>query len=819
MRDVWTFVWFEQLLQDIRFGVRMLRRNPGFTAVAVLTLALGIGANTAIFSVVYAVLLKPMPYAEPDRLYDVFQARLQDGISRTGWSFPNLAALREPQRSFSALAGSQRHQLTLTGHGDPTVVNTSVVTEDFFSVFSVRPLAGHVLAPDDGRRGAAPVVVLSEALWRNVFGGDAGIIGRSIELDKRQFTVVGIAPGSFRFPAIAQAEQLWMPLAQDPLFGSWMERRQGHWLEVTGRLNPGVSRAQAEQELAVLTRTLEHDFPAENAGWSIGLLPLREVIVGSVKPVLVVLLGAVGMVLLIACANVANLLLTRATSRAREIAIRTSLGAGRSRVVRQLLSESAVLGALGGLAGVALAYFGVRQLVWLVPATLPQVNAIRVDPLVLAFALLLSIASSFVFGLAPAFAGASSSLETNLRDGGRSGESRNRRRVRAVLASAEIALAVVLLAAAGLLLRSFARLTSVSPGFNTEHLVKAEVSLPRFQYSTPEQWETFSDELLKRVQAEPGMQDTAIAIPLPIVQPNINLGFEIVGQQAAASGAPRAADYVAATPGYLRVMRIPLLAGRFFDEHDTLSAPRVAVISETLARRYFPDRSPLGQHLVFGFPPSPGVPREIVGVVADVRDVGLAQAPGPMMYVPYAQAPFWGAVILVKSRLETASIASAIRKDVHRIDKNLPVTDIATVPGLLHDSVAQPRFRTFLLALFAGMAVVLAAVGIFGVIAYSVSARTNEIGIRMALGASRRGIVFMVLRETLLLAIAGLVIGIPCALAASRLLGHMLFNISATDPVTLAVVALGLAAVAVAAGYIPARRAARVDPMVALRYQ
>jgi putative ABC transport system permease protein len=501
----------EDLIQDLRYGARMLRRSPGFTAVAVLTLALGIGANTAIFSVVYAVLLKPLPFARSGELVNVFEAQPSVGVAGTGWSYPNFTELREQNHVFSEMAGSQQHQLTLTGRGEPAVVNTAVVTPELFTLFGDAPLAGRVFGADDGRNGAAPVVILSEGLWRSAFGADPAILGSSIDLDKRPFTVVGIMPGAFRFPLLTKGDQLWIPLVQDPLFGSWMARRGGHWLQVTGRLRPGVSPAQAQGELEAIGARLAGEFPAENSGWSIRMVPLQQMIVGNVKPALLVLLGAVGLVLVIACANIASLLLTRATSRAREIAVRTALGAGRTRIVRQLLSESAVLGLLGGAAGVALAFWGVEALSALLPSTVPRVNAVRVDRVVLGFALILSAIAGCACGLVPALFAVDASLQTGLREGGgRSGESRNNRRARSVLASAEIALAMVLLVAAALLMRSFANLTAVSPGFDVQHVVDADISLPRFQYSTPQQWSAFSDELLARVQAEPGMQDSAV---------------------------------------------------------------------------------------------------------------------------------------------------------------------------------------------------------------------------------------------------------------------------------------------------------------------
>ncbi len=810
----------ETFLQDVRYAFRMLRKNPGFTAIAVLTLALGIGANTAIFSVVYAVLLRPLPYASPSQLFTAFQTNRQQGIEETGCSYPNYEDWRAQNNVFSEMAGVVGHQLTLTGRGEPTVVNASVVTAEFFSLLGVKPLAGRVFSPADGRRGAPPVALISEGLWRARFGADPNLLGSSIDLDKRPFTVIGVMPAGFPTPFFNVPQDVWIPLPQDPVFSTFMPPRGTHMLPVIVRLKPGVSVAQAQAEMDAISQRLAQEYPAVNTGWTVRLVPLQKEIVGDVKAALLVLLGAVGLVLLIACANIANLLLTRATSRAREIAVRATLGAGRARIIRQLLSETAVLGLLGGIAGIALAYWGVQALSTLLPSSLPQLNPVRVDRFVLGFALLLSAVASCVFGVAPAWFAANSNLQGSLREGGgRSGESRNRRHARSFLAAGEIALAMVLLVASGLLLRSFAKLTSVSPGFDAQHIVKADVSLPQFQYSTPRQWTAFSNELLARIQAQPGLQDSAIVVPLPIVQGFVNLGFDIVGIPRASSSESRTADYASVSPGYFRVMGIPLLAGRFFSPQDVPSELPVALISRGMARRYFPDQNPIGKRLIFGFPPGPGVTREIVGIVGDVRDVSLGKSPTPMMYVPYAQAPFWGAGIVVKSTLSTASVAVAIRQAVHSIDKDLPVTDVATMPAMIDKSVAQPRFRTFLLGLFAAMALVLAATGIFGVISYSVSRRTNEIGIRVALGASRSAILRMVLRETLVLTFAGMAIGIPCALAGSHLVVHMLFGVTAYDPATIGVVTLALAAVAALAGYLPARRAMRVDPVVALRFE
>ena len=474
-QDVRSAGWesfVETCWQDLRFAARMLRKNPGFTAVAVLTLALGIGANTAIFSVVYAVLLKPLPYGQPEQLVTVFEAQPREGIMGNGWSYPNFAELRANEHSFSEMAGHQQHQLTLTGRGEPTVVNTAVVTPELFSVLGEKPVAGRTFLPEEGRPGAPAVVILSENLWRSLFGADPNIIGTSITLDKRSCTVVGIMPAGFRFPAISEDEHIWIPLVQDPLFGSWTERRGGHWLRVTARLKPGVSIAQAQAELDAFSARLAKEFPAENDGWVIRMMPLQEMIVGNVKSALLVLLGSVGLVLLIACANIANLLFARATSRAREMAVRAALGAGRTRIVRQLLSETAVLGLLGGVAGIGLAYCEVHGLSSFLTTSVPRAGEIGVDRFVLGFALLLSAVASCAFGLTPALFAANSNLQATIREAGaRSGECAGRRRARNFLAAGEIALATVLLVAAGLLLRSFAKLTSTSPGFDVQHIM------------------------------------------------------------------------------------------------------------------------------------------------------------------------------------------------------------------------------------------------------------------------------------------------------------------------------------------------------------
>ena len=816
-RDLRGLPALESFFQDCRYAVRTLRNSPGFTAVAILTLALGIGANTAIFSVVYAEVLRPLPYANPGQLVGVFFAKPQENIPPEGFFYGDYLAFREQNHVFSEMAGVVSHSLTFTGHGEPTEVRVLDVTPEFFSLLGVNPLQGRTFVSQDGISGGAPVVIISENLWRGSLGSDPNVVGRSITLDKRLFTVVGVMPADFRFPLITPTQDVWIPLAQDPLFGPWMSRRGGHWLPLIARLKPGVSQAQAQAEMDTFAVNFGKQHPDEDAGATFGVMPLQTEFVGDVRTALFVLLGAVGLLLLIACANIASLLMTRATSRSREMAIRAALGAGRKRIVRQLLTESAVLGLIGGCAGIGLAYWGVTALTHMLPSDLPY--AIRVDSGVLVFALVLSVAASFAFGLAPALFSTDFNLQESLKQAsGRSGEGTKRRTRRNILAGAEIALATVLLVAASLLIRSFASLTTVSPGFNVEHVSRADVSLPRFQYATQEQWAAFDVDLLRRVQAEPGLNDSALAAPLPM-NGTANLAFSIVGAAPPKPGTFLTADWVSVSPGYFHVMEIPLLHGRDFAAQDSFTSAPVTIISESLAHTYFPGEDPLGRKLVSAFPPAPALPREIVGVVADIRDDSLAKKPGPMMYVPAAQGPFWGSEIVVRSSLSTSAVAGAIRRDVAEIDKDLPVTDISSLSDLVDTTIAQPRFRTILLGLFAALALLLAAAGIFGVISYSVSCRTQEIGIRIALGASPASVLRLILGESAKIVLAGLAVGIPVALGAARFLSTLLFNVHPADPLTFVAVPVVLACVAVAASYVPTRRAMRVDPLVALRYE
>ncbi|HKR27778.1 MAG TPA: ABC transporter permease, partial [Acidobacteriaceae bacterium] len=681
------------------------------------------------------------------------------------------------------------------------------------------PVAGRTFSAEDGVRGAAPVAIVSENVWRSRWNGDPQLIGKTITLDQRSFTVIGIMPEGFHFPLGAANEDVWIPLVQDPLFGPWMSRTGGHWLRVVGRVRPGVSLEQARTEMANLAARRAKEDPANDAGFTARLTPLQQMAVRGVKSPLLIVLCAVGLVLLIACANIANLLLARATSRAKEMAVRVALGADRRRIARQLLTECAVLGVLGGGIGVGLAWGGVWELRALLLTRLPQIHAIRVDGWVLAFALAMSLAASVIFGLAPVFFATRSDPQKDLAEGARAGEARGSQRARSVLAVAQVALAMMLLVGAGLLMRSFVLLTSVNPGFATKDVIKAEVSLPRFQYSTPQQWTAFADELLRRLHAQPGLERSAMVVPLPVLDGIVNLGFKIDGTPPLPPGATQTADYVSASPEYFSVMGIPLLRGRSFTAGDSAMRPPVAVISETLARRYFPHENPVGRRLTFGFPPDGNVSREIIGVVGDVRDASLSQDPGPMMYVPFAQAPFWGGEVVVKTHATITATVSALREQTHAIDKALPVTDVASLSDAMGESLTDARFRTILLSVFSTIALLLAAGGIFGVISYSVSRRTNEIGIRMALGAEPGSVLRMVLREASMLAGVGIAAGLVGALTIGRFVRILLFGVKAGDPVTIAAAASLLVAVALAASWVPARRAAGIEPMRALRHE
>ena len=802
--------------RDLRFAVRSLARSPGFTAVALATLAFGIGANTAIFSVVNGVLLRPLPFPEPDRLVAVYQTFPRENVATAGMSYPNYADLAAAARSFETLGAIRMHDYTLTGRGEPMLAVAGTVTSNVFAVFRATPLLGRALSPADDAAGAPAVAVLSEKLWRERFGGDPRVLGEAVMLDARPFTIVGVLPAAFRTPPENPPAELWTPLPQDPVFRDLAERRGGHYLTIVGRLAAGAVLPSASAEAGAIQARLARQFPKENEGWGVRLVPLAEGLVAGVRTALWILLGAVGLVFLIACANVANLLLVRSAARSREVAVRTALGAARGRLVRLFLTESLVLGGAGGALGIALAAAGMGALRGWLPADLPRAADVGLDWRVLAFSVAVSMLSAAIFGLAPALQASRSNLAAGLREGApSSGESGGKKRLRDFLIVGETALSFVLLVGAGLLARSFLRLQAVRLGFEPEHVLTAGLSLPRAQYSKPDQWIGFYTRLVERLEALPGVSGAAAALPLPLEGGGLHFEFKIEGRAPAATSLDYSANYTAVTPGYFSVLRVPLLRGRLFAESDAASAPKVCLVSETFAKRYFPGEDPLGHRLVFGFTES--APREIVGVLGDVRRDGLSAPSRPEMYVPFVQDPWWATYLALRAPGDPGALAAAVRREVAAIDPTLPIEGVQPMTQVVYDSIAQPRFRTRLVGVFGTAALLLAVLGIYGVMSYAVGRRAREMGIRVALGAGRADVLRLVLRQGLGLTALGLAAGALGAAAATRFVGSVLYDVGPLDPATYAAVALLLVAAGLVACFLPAWRATRVDPVRALR--
>jgi predicted permease len=807
------------LWQDLSYGVRMLSKNPGFTVVAVLALALGIGANSAIFSVVNTVLLRPLPYQDPDRLVMVWEDDTKGGYPRDTPAVANYIDWRDQSQAFEGMAAIAEQNFNLTGTGEPERIEGRLVSANLFSLLGVEPQAGRAFLPEEDQPGRDRVVVLSHGLWQRRFGSDGKIIGRTLTLNGESYTVVGVMPPGFQFPT--REDQLWVPIAFTPQQAA---NRGRHYLEVVARLKPGVSLAQAQAEMSAIATRLQQQH-TENTDLGAAITPLHEQVVGDIKPALLVLLGAVGFVLLIACANVANLLLARAAVRQKEITIRVALGASRSRLIRQFLTESVLLAVLGGAVGLLLSLWGVSLLKAFIPENISQVEAIMIDGRVLLFTLLVSLLTGLVFGLAPAAQASSLNLNETLKEGGRDSAAGSRgNHIRSLLVVMEVAFSLILLIGAGLLINSFLRLRNVDPGFRAKNLLTMQVVLPTFKYPDHTRRTAFYNELLGRIETLPGVKSAALTTNLPLYQQGNSISISAEGVPDPPTGQGRRPSVATrvVSPRYFQTMGIQLLQGRGFSDQDKVDSPAVAVVNETMARRFWPGQDPTGKRITPGSLTStdPDDWITVVGVAKDVRQFELTADPKPQMYLSYVQAGFFApSDLVVSTDLEPLGLAASVRKAVWEVDKDQPVSKIRTMEEIVSESVARQRFSMMLLGIFAALALVLAAVGIYGVMSYSVAQRTREFGIRMALGAQTRDVLKLAVGHGLKLVLIGIAIGLGAAFVLTRVMSSLLYGVSATDPLTFIAISLVLVGVAVVASFIPARHATKIDPMVALRYE
>jgi putative ABC transport system permease protein len=812
-RDSWGVGLITELRQDVRYAARQLRRNPGFTAVAVMTLALGIGVNTAVFSVVRSVLLSRLPYSDPDRLVCITEStpQLPSALANLV-PVPDYLHWRNQNQVFQTVAAyGQLRGLNLGGNGELERIDATEVTWDFFPMLGVRPALGRSFLREEDRPGGPPVVVLSHALWQRRFRSDPNLVGKIITLNEKGYTVIGIMPESFHFPADWSPE-LFVPLDLPPDL-NW-DAPSFSAVDVIARLKPEVNFKRARSDLVtinqrsdkVLKPPFSHDLH-ELGGFKVQIATLHEHLLGDVRPLLLVLLGAVGFVLLLACANVANLQLARAATREKEFAVRAAIGAGRGQLARQLLVESFALAVLGGLAGLILAAGGVALVRHLKPPNIPDLGTLGLDPWVFAFTAAVTTFAGIASGLAPIFVASRLDLEETLKEsrpsttpGGAA------QRLRAALMVSEVALALVLLTGTGLLIRSFVRLASVDPGFDRRQLLTERVMLPLDKYRYPAQWTPFFQSVLERLGGLPGVESVAAASDPPLTE-GMEGSVRIEGRPA-----PASASFSSVSPSYFHTLRIPLIAGRDFSAYDAGAASRVAIVNEVFARRNFGQESPLGHR--FGIP---GVASfSIIGVAPNTRHLPLTTEPSPEVY---SCGGFWSMTLIVRVKSDPTALAAAVRSDVQAVDPNQTVYDVATMEQRFSRAVAPQRFNALVMAIFAGMAVILAGVGVYGVMAYSVTRRTHEIGIRMALGAQRQDVMKLVLRRGVLLVAFGIGLGVAGALALTRSLSSLLYGVKPTDPLTFIGVALVLISVALMASYIPARRATKVDPMTALRHE
>ncbi|MDX6498756.1 MAG: hypothetical protein QOG23_2016 [Blastocatellia bacterium] len=814
----------ESLIKDIRYGVRSLWKRPGFAAVAVITLALGIGANTAIFSVVNATLLRPLPFKDPDRVIMVwgFLPKLAQTADKLPSSSGNFVSLHDQNHTLEDLAAFRTWSWQLTGDREPELLRGARVSADFFHAVGANPILGRPFTPDEDMPNRAPVAIISYGLWQRNFSADQSVVGRTMTLTGQAVMVVGVMPKGFQFPGganmipglqFALQNDIWMPLA----LTDEQKRQQGNLnLALIGRLKPGVTPNQAESEL----RAVQQNLPLAKVGYTINVVPLYQQMVGKIRKLLLLLLATVAFVLLIASANIANLLLARATSRQKEIAIRAALGAGRLRLIRQMITESLLLSLIGGALGFLLAVWGSSLLVSLIPEDVPRIHEVSVDTRILAFTLLVSFVTGVVFGLAPALQASKLDLNASLKEGLRGTTAGWREnRLRGLLVISEIAMAVVLLVGATLLIKSFVRLLDVRPGFNPTNVLTMDVQLPDLppsRYAKADEQTFFFQQLVDRIKALPGVEGAAGVVTLPLTGAFESTDVIIEGPAPLPAGQRPEADYTTVTPDYFRTLQIPLLKGRQFTAQDSKDAPGAIIVNDILASTLWPNEDPIGKRLTVGFEKTP---RQIIGVVGNIKQTTLDATARPAMYMPHLQSPNSGMTVLVRTTGEPLAMTAAVREQVRALDKDVPIYHIQTMDQVLGSSVAQPRFSMLVVGLFAALALVLAVVGIYGVMAYSVSRRAHEIGVRMALGARTSQVLKLVLKEGMTLTLVGIAIGIFGAFALTRMMATLLFGVGPKDPITFMGVAALLAAVAFVACYIPARRATRVDPLVALRYE
>lgn len=809
--------WEDEMTQDLRFGVRMLLKQPGFALLAVLTLALGIGANTAIFSVVYSVLMRPLPYAAPEKLMALYSMYPERDVFRSVISAPDFHDWRAQNQTFESMAAYIGSNYALSGGELPERLVGLNVSPNFFQVLGVNPLLGRAFAPEEENDGRDRVAVLSYGLWQRRFGADPQLVGKSISLNGENYTVIGVMPQSFRFAPV----ELYRPLVFDAEDMADMARGS-HYLQVIGRLKPDTTLTQAKTDLENLSRRIAQQHPVTNTGKYANVIPYQADSVGEIRPSLLVLLGAVVLVLLIACANVASLLLARAASRQREMAVRAALGAGRWRVVRQLLTESLLLSLLGAGLGLLLAYWGVGAIVRAVPSEIadytPGWQQIGINSQALGFTLILSVLTGIVFGVAPALQLSRPDLTEALKEGGKSSAGRQRQRTRNALVVAEVALALMLLIGAGLLLKSYQQLQQVSLGFNHQHVFVANVALANTKYRDTPQQLNFFQEVLQKVENLPGVQSAALVNYAPFSS-NADRVFTIAGRPEPAPDDIPDANYRVISPAYFRTLEIPLTHGRLFSEQDAATSLRVVIINEALARRYFPNEDPLGKQLKLGRYGEQNPLHTIIGVVGNVKDIGMEREFDPTFYYPFTQTSIRSGALLARTQGDPLLLTSPVRNAVLAVDPEQPLTRPRTLALAIADSVTQQRLNLILLGIFSGLALILAAIGIYGVMAYSVTQRTHEIGIRLALGAKRGDVLKLVVGQGMLLATLGISIGLVGAFFLTRLMETLLFGVTPTDPVTFGCIALLLLGIALCACWIPAQRATKIDPLAALRHE